>query len=80
MPICPGCERTVPYDRLPTHEQYCTELDTDRNRQLERLERRIEETERRMYRRLRALEAELEVGRSRSDENGAGDGRSRTSR
>jgi len=23
MPICPGCERSVPYDRLDVHERYC---------------------------------------------------------
>ncbi|WP_424020034.1 hypothetical protein ACOZ4N_20110 (plasmid) [Halorientalis pallida] len=82
MPICPGCERPVPYDRLATHEQYCTELadDASRARKIERLDRRISEAERRMYRRLRALEAELDIKRSRTDENGGANGRSRPQR
>jgi hypothetical protein len=80
MPICPGCERAVPYDRLATHEQYCAGLADDPERQIERLDRRISEAERRMYRRLRALEAELDIGRSRTDENGGANGRSRPQR
>ncbi|AQL44912.1 hypothetical protein BV210_19340 (plasmid) [Halorientalis sp. IM1011] len=78
MPTCPGCERPVPYDRLATHEQYCTALDNDTERQIERLDRRISQSERRMYRRLRALEAELDVNRSRTDDGA--DGRSRPQR
>lgn len=82
MPICPGCERPVPYDRLATHQQYCTELaaDESRDQTIERLDRRISDAERRMYRRLRALEAELDIRRSRTDENGGTNGRSRTRR
>lgn len=45
MPICPGCERTVSYDRLHLHEQHCLGLGDDvgdAGRSLERLERRLE--------------------------------------
>lgn len=82
MPICPGCEQAVPYDRLATHEEYCTALtdETSENRNCERLDRRISDAERRMYRRLRALEAELDIKRSRTDENGSANGRSRPQR
>ncbi|SEO77897.1 hypothetical protein SAMN05216388_101926 [Halorientalis persicus] len=82
MPICPGCERPVPYDRLATHEQYCAELgaDTSHVRKIERLDRRISDAERRMYRRLRALEAELDITRSRTDEKGGTNGRSQPQR
>lgn len=45
MPICPGCERTVPYRSLHLHEQHCVNLGDevgDAGRSLERLERRLE--------------------------------------
>jgi len=42
MPICPGCERKVPYDQLDIHERYCRKIRSDTgDRSLERLERRL---------------------------------------
>ena len=80
MPVCPGCEQPVPYDQLAIHERYCAELNDADAADAERLDRRISRVERRMYRRLRALEAELDITRSRTDENGSADGRSQTRR
>lgn len=63
MPTCPGCERSVPYDRLSSHQRHCWALhggDRISSRRLEQLERRLDEVERRLQRRLGALEAELD--------------------
>ncbi len=59
MPTCPGCQQRVSHDRLATHERYCRALhggESERNRSMRRLERRIEELDRRVDQRLRALE------------------------
>lgn len=64
MPICPGCERQVPYRRLGVHQRYCegiggthrgagagaaTELLDERLTRIEeRVEERLGELERRL--------------------------------
>lgn len=64
MPICPGCERTVSYERLHLHEQHCLDLGDevgDTGRSLEQLERRLEVIERLLEGRLQeAGRTELE--------------------
>ena len=82
MPTCPVCEQPASYDRLARHERYCTGSDDAGvgAQPFERIDRRIEAVERRMYRRLRALESELEVKRSRTDENGGTNSQSRPRR
>jgi len=80
MPICPGCERWVSYDELPRHERYCTQLcesDEARMRSLAALDERITETERRLYRQIKAIEAELDISTSRTDGEQESDSRSR---
>lgn len=51
MPICPGCEQTIPYDQLDIHERYCTGLqsqDETKRRTIEHLERRVVAIEKRL--------------------------------
>lgn len=63
MPICPGCERTVSYDRLDSHERYCDGIWSATragSRSLERMERRITALENRIDRRLRDVEFDVE--------------------
>lgn len=46
MPICPGCERSVPYDQLDVHERYCDGIwgqDSDTATAVERLDRRLQQ-------------------------------------
>lgn len=57
MPICPGCERTIPYDQLDLHERYCGEIRTGSGAEsLQRLDERLTELESRLEDRLRNLE------------------------
>lgn len=62
MPICPGCEQTVSYDRLDIHERYCDGIWSDEvgQRSIERLERRILALERRLDAQVRELESDVE--------------------
>lgn len=63
MPICPGCERRVPYDRMGIHERYCEEIDRGAaglGERVEALNRRLRAVENRLDRRLRRLESDLE--------------------
>lgn len=63
MPICPGCEQSIPYDELDVHERYCHDIWGDRDsgsRSVERLERQIVALERRVDGRLRKVEADVE--------------------
>lgn len=76
MPTCPGCERSVSYDRLEPHLEYCADLsDGDRKTMtaLMDLDERISETEMRLDRRISRLEAELAVANKVADEE-SGDG------
>ncbi|MGQ4557160.1 hypothetical protein [Halobellus sp. GM3] len=64
MPICPGCERVVSYEQLPTHEQYCDGLSEGSHEQAERLEAlasEMSQTSDSLSRRVRSLEARLEA-------------------
>lgn len=63
MPICPGCERSVSYDRLDLHQRYCEGIkgaELDRARAVERLDQRLAAVEMRLDRRLRNIETDLE--------------------
>jgi len=63
MPICPGCEQTVPYDRLDVHQRYCAGIWSDGmrgGRSVERLDRRLANVEARLERRLREFEEDVE--------------------
>lgn len=61
MPICPGCEKRVPYNRLDIHERYCKEL-TDQPDQgrVEALDRRLRAIEQQLNRRMVKLESRLQ--------------------
>lgn len=64
MPTCPGCERFVTYDQLASHQRHCWALhggDKASHERLKQLERRIDTVERRLRRRIRALEEELDA-------------------
>lgn len=48
MPTCPGCETSVPHDRLDTHERYCGGIWGESARTadaIERLDRRLQRIE-----------------------------------
>jgi hypothetical protein len=63
MPTCPGCGLTVPYQRLGSHEQYCEALTGD-SREVplaEEFDRRLEEMERQLNRRLLKIEARIQA-------------------
>ena len=48
MPICPGCERSVPYDRLDVHQRYCGGIWGETSPAavaIERLDRRLKQIE-----------------------------------
>lgn len=63
MPICPGCERQFPYDRLHVHERYCGGIwgpEELGRRSAEGLERRLVALEERFDDRLRDLETDIE--------------------
>lgn len=58
MPICPGCERKIPYDQLDIHERYCGELGSGTGgRSLQRLDERLTELESRFKEQLQELES-----------------------
>lgn len=64
MPTCPNCECTVTYDRLEAHQRYCLgkhEAGSTPLPAVERLDRRMTDMERDMFRRLLRLEAEVEL-------------------
>lgn len=70
MPTCPGCEQTVPHDRLAVHERLCPALrggDADAAPTDRTAERRIANMERRIQRRLRRLEADLAAAAAASE-------------
>ena len=55
MPICPGCEQSVSYDRLDLHERYCRGIwgePAPGPAALERIERRLQRLEVDLERRL----------------------------
>ena len=59
MPICPGCERSIPYDRLDVHERYCGEIWGKRPAgagAIEMLDRRLQRIEADLERRLAVLD------------------------
>lgn len=57
MPICPGCERKIPYDQLDLHERYCGEIRGGTGqRSLERLDERLTTLESRLEEGLQELE------------------------
>lgn len=63
MPICPGCERSVPYERLDLHQRYCEGIrggEKDRRRAVERLDQRLAAVEVRLDRQFRQFERDLE--------------------
>jgi len=62
MPTCPGCHQHVQYDQLDTHERYCHGLrDDDRSQRqsVKRLEKRVDDLDRRVDRRLREIEVRV---------------------
>ena len=66
MPICPGCERSVPYDRLDVHQRYCGGIWGESSPAavaIERLDRRLKRIEEDVEERLVRLDR-----RSRSRE------------
>ena len=76
MPVCPCCERRVPYDDLRGHVKHCPDAhdgDEEALRTAEALDDRLTDVERRLLRRISRLEAELEVREmvSRTDEKGS---------
>ena len=69
MPICPGCERSVPYDRLDVHERYCGDIwgqSSPAAIALERLDRRLQRIEADIDQRLAAMEGRRRGARERS--------------
>ena len=61
MPVCPGCERDVPHDRLDIHVQHCAHLDGGDEAAMsaiEQLDRRLSTIERAMQYRIQQLEAD----------------------
>ena len=66
MPICPGCERSVPYDRLDLHERYCGGIWGQPSAAavaVEKLDRRLQRIEADLERRLAELERRRRRGR-----------------
>lgn len=69
MPTCPGCEQSVSYERLPTHQRHCPEIhggDPEALSQVEGFEERLVAIERRLDARIRSLEVELDRKSGRS--------------
>lgn len=63
MPICPGCERSVPYDRLDVHERYCGGIwgqPSPAALAVEKLDRRLQRIEADVEKRLATLERRRE--------------------
>ena len=62
MPVCPGCERNVSYDRLDVHERYCDGIWSDGvgSRAAERFERRLLALEERIDSQLNGFETDVE--------------------
>ena len=59
MPICPGCEQKVAYQKLDTHQRYCEAIWNDRNvkrRSWEQLEAKLTELEKRFEARLQEVD------------------------
>ena len=66
MPICPGCERSVPYDRLDLHERYCGGIWGQPSAApvaVEKLDQRLQRIEADLERRLARLERRRSGGR-----------------
>lgn len=62
MPICPGCERTIPYDRLDLHERHCLGIWSAArfvSPSIERLEAQLTAMETHLDGRLRSLEEDV---------------------
>lgn len=63
MPICPGCEQTIPYDRLDVHVRYCVGIWSAARYNApssDRLESQITTMEHHLDRRLRELESDID--------------------
>jgi hypothetical protein len=63
MPVCPGCEREVPYDQLDIHERYCHQIwtcDGAESRAVERLERQLADLEKQFDGQLQEFETDIE--------------------
>jgi len=61
MPICPGCERKVPYQQLDVHQRYCKGIrGRERDPGDESVEARLSAIEDRFDERLREVERDLE--------------------
>lgn len=70
MPICPGCERSVPYDRLDVHERYCGGIwgqSSPAAVALERLDRRLQRMEDDVEQRLVQLDRRSRSARERQN-------------
>ena len=68
MPICPGCERSVPYDRLDVHERYCGGIwgqSSPAAIAIERLDRRLQRIEEDVEERLVKLDRRRRESRTR---------------
>lgn len=80
MPLCPGCERYVSYDRLAHHQRRCDGIwaaDEERDTPRSGLEGRLHALECALENRLRRIEAEVERLRP---EHGQGERLRRTNR
>lgn len=74
MPVCPGCEQQIAYDRLDLHERYCDRIwsaNEVESRVAEQLERRLLAVEDRIDGRLRDLESDVERRLVRLEKSGA---------
>lgn len=63
MPICPGCERVVPYNRLVIHEHLCDGIWGVKDGGAipgEGLERRFDDLERHLDGRIREIKEDLD--------------------
>lgn len=70
MPVCPGCEQQIAYDRLDLHERYCDGIwnaNALGSRAVERLERRLLAVEERLEGRLHDVEEDAERRWARMD-------------
>lgn len=73
MPVCPGCEQQIAYDRLDLHERYCDGIwsaNEVKSRAAEQLERRLLAVEDRIDGRLRDLESDVERRLVRLEKSG----------
>ena len=69
MPICPGCERSVPYDRLDVHQRYCGGIWGESSPAAVAIER--------LDRRLRRIEDDIEQRLVKLDRRGSRERRPR---